>query len=64
MLAEMGQLPRVGEEPAPRPEHALRSRAAPLQQVRAAERDAVLSLLGVLHDDCVRGREYRIIGVY
>lgn len=47
--AEMGQLLRVGEEPAPRPEHVHGARAPPFQQVGAVERDDVLPVLGVLH---------------
>ena len=53
LLAEMGQLSRVGEKSAPRSEHVLRARAAPFQQVRAAKRYAMLSLLGFLHYDRV-----------
>ena len=50
----MEQLPRMGQEPAPRSQHVHGARAPPLQQDRALQRDDVLPVLGVFHHRLVR----------
>lgn len=54
----MEQFQRMGEEPAPRPQHVHGARASPLQQNRAAERYDVLPVLGILHHRPIRTGHY------